>query len=61
MGWLIAVVVVVASAALVWWSSGRWKPEDARRRHFETEIGKAQGRIGMSGSGSPIDGGPSGF
>ena len=57
MGWLVAAVVVVALGALVWWSSGRSRP-DLRRRSIETDIGINQGRTGMHGGGFPHDGGP---
>jgi hypothetical protein len=58
MGWLIAAVVVVALSALVWWSSGRAKP-DLRRRSIETDIGINQGRAGMQGGGFDKTGGTS--
>lgn len=58
MGWLIAAVVVVALSALVWWSSGRSKP-DLRHRSIETEIGINQGRVGMQGGGFDKTGGTS--
>jgi hypothetical protein len=57
MGWLIAAVVVAALSALVWWSSGRSKP-DLRRRSIEAEIGINQGRAGMQGGGFRHGGGP---
>lgn len=61
MGWLIAGIVVVALGALVWWTSGRARP-DLRRNSIDAEIGKNQGQAGMHGGGFPRGGGatPSG-
>ena len=61
MGWLVAAVVVVALGALVWWSSGRSKPDDLRLRHFEDRMARGREKFEGFSSGSPIDGGPSGF
>lgn len=35
--WLIAIAVVVAVGSLVWWTSGRAKP-DLRRRSIGTQF-----------------------
>ena len=61
MGWLVAAVVVVALGTLVWWSSGRSKPDQLRRRHFEDQMARGRETIEKFSSGSPMDGGPSGF
>jgi hypothetical protein len=45
MGWLIAGVVIVVLAALIWWSSGRAKP-DRRARSIQSEIDTQEGRTG---------------
>jgi len=57
MVWIIVALAVAAVSALVWWTSGRARA-DLRRDSINTEIGKAQGRAGMYGSGFPHSGGP---
>ena len=42
MFWLVAALVVVALAALVWWSSGRAKPGPDIRRGVS--VGGAEGK-----------------
>jgi hypothetical protein len=60
--WLITIPVVVALGALIWWSSGRAKP-DLRRRSIQAEIGIREGSSGsysIRGDGGP-DPGAGGF
>jgi hypothetical protein len=42
MFWLVAALVVVALAAVVWWSSGRAKP--GRDIGRDVEVGGAEGK-----------------
>jgi hypothetical protein len=62
--WLIAIPVVFVLAALVWWSSGRAKP-DLHRRSIQSEIAMREGSTGTYNirGDSGIDGGlgPGGF
>jgi hypothetical protein len=53
--WLVAVPVAACLSWLVWWSSGRAKP-DMRRRRIETEIALRERSVG--GFDIRIDGGP---
>ena len=57
MFWIISAIVVVVLAALVWWVSGRSRP-DLRRRSINEQIGMYQGRAGMHGAGFPRSDGP---
>jgi hypothetical protein len=43
--WLVAIPVVAVLAVLVWWSSGRAKP-DLRRRSIQSEISMREGSAG---------------
>lgn len=52
--WLIAVPSAVALCALIWWSSGRAKP-DLRKRSFNTELGIRQGESELRSPGGPVD------
>jgi hypothetical protein len=57
--WLIAVPTAVALFALVWWSSGRARP-DRRRRSIRAEVEINQGRVGtydIRGDSGPHVGG----
>jgi hypothetical protein len=61
--WLIAIPAVVAVGALIWWSSGRARP-DMRRRAVTDEVFRDQTKGGMyNGSlGGGMDiGGPGGI
>jgi hypothetical protein len=56
--WVVAVPAVVAVAWLVWWSSGRAKP-DLRRRGIDAEIGIQRGRAELHntyGDAGPMGG-----
>jgi hypothetical protein len=60
--WIIAAPALVAVGWLVWWSSGRAKP-DLRRRSIESEIAMREGSAGsfdIRDGGGPHPGG-SGF
>lgn len=60
--WVVAVLVVAMVGGLVWWSSGRAKP-DLRRRSIDTEIGIQRGRsarFDAHGDPGPTGSGPSG-
>jgi hypothetical protein len=57
---MIAVGAAMIVAVLVWWSSGRAKP-DLRRRSVAAEIGMRESSAGMYGardSGGPTPGSP---
>jgi hypothetical protein len=48
--WIVAGIVVIVVGSLVWWSSGRAKP-DLRRRSDETEIAIRRASPGVYGVG----------
>jgi hypothetical protein len=61
--WLIAVPSGVVLCALIWWSSGRAKP-DLRKPGYQNQIGIEQGRAASYdsfGGGGPDGGGGAGF